>query len=93
MWNNFSEIGKKLKKFYKNFEKHIGNTFHKLLKKYFDENFLKFFKQFFEELMKNCTKTPNNFKEKLQRNLEEIFEIFWAILKICPGVLQSSFWH
>ncbi len=50
---------------------------------------VKFSMQFLEELMKNCTETSNNFKEKLKRNPEEILEIVGALLKICPGALQS----
>ncbi len=43
------------------------------------------FEEIFRSITKNYTDTLNNFKEKLQRNLEGILEIFAAFLKICQG--------
>ncbi len=70
----------------------MGNTSYKLLKEHFDRNFVKFSGQFLEEFTEKCTEI-SNFREKLRRNAEEILEIFWALLKIVPGALQSLIWH
>ncbi len=35
----------------------------------------------------------NNFREKLWWNAEEMLEIFGALLKICPEMLQSLIRH
>ncbi len=79
-------IEKKLRrKFFKNFAL--------IFLKVFCWNFVKFLTQFMEELKKNCMETSNNFKEKLQRDSENISEIFEALLKICPGALQSLIRH
>ncbi len=58
-----------------------------------DGNFVKFLKQFLKELTKNYTKTWDKFREKLQRNSEEILENFEALLKINPGTLQGLILH
>ncbi len=47
---------------------------------------------FQSDLWKNLqriTETPNNFIEKLQRNLKEILEIFGTLSKICPGHFKA----
>ncbi len=75
-----------LEKLLKNIGKYFAQNY---LKRQSDGNFSKFSRQFLEELTKNCTETSNNFRDKLQRNFGEILEIFEALLKICPGTLQS----
>ncbi len=55
------------------------------MKKKFDRNVAKFSRQSLEELLKNYTEASNNFREKLQKNSEEIFEWF---AKLNPGIVH-----
>ncbi len=75
----------------------IGNTSHELLKNHFDGNFVKFLRQFLEELMKNCTETSDDFREKLLsrrnvRNIRDALEnLSRGVLKLNPATENSSF--
>ncbi len=74
-----------LKKLRKNAEKDS----QKLLKNHFNGKFMKFSQQFSEEFTKYCAEISNSFRKKVQRNPQEILEIFEVLLKICPGLLHS----
>ncbi len=66
----------------------MENTSHTLKKNHFDGNFVKFSRQFLVKFTKNRTETSNNFIGKLQRNAEEILEMFGALLEIYLRALQ-----
>ncbi len=72
--------------------KKYGKNFTQILKK-IDENLGKFSRQFWEKFTKLCKETSNNLRQKIQRNPEEILEIFGALLSICPRALQSLIRH
>ncbi len=94
-WNNFNEIGKKVRRNLRNSKKKCKKYFAQTLKKkkHSNGNFVKFSKQFLEKFIKNITEISNNFKEKLKRNTEEILKIFGALLKIYPETLQGLIRH
>ncbi len=79
-----NSLGKLLKKLTKHFD------FAQIKRKNVLLEIMKFSSQLLKELTKNCTETSNNFREKLQRNPQEMLEIFGVFLKICPGALQTS---
>ncbi len=54
---------------------------------------VKFSREFLKELTKNFMETSNIFREKLPRIPVDILEIFAALLKICPEVVQSLVRH
>ncbi len=77
-WNNFNEIGKKLRRNLKKTLKEYRKNFLQIKqKKHFDGNFRKFLK----ELTNNCTETSNNSR----KNLWYLFYYY------CRGILKK-FW-
>ncbi len=79
------KLRKKYEDIFNEIWKNIGNTSHKLLKENFDEKceiFTAIFRRTYEKWQ-----VTFDFREKLQRNPQEILEIFGTLLKIYSGTL------